>query len=176
VAHILEGSVRKAGDRIRITAQLIEGRTDTHLWSETYDRTLDDVLAIQDEIAAAIVDQLRLTLLGELPGTDRIDPDAYLLYLQGDYYVNYVDSEKAVDRFLKAVEIEPGFVDAWLGLNRAYYQLSSTQSMPKGGEKDEYHRLSDEAWPGPGAGFLIAELYAVLGETDMAFNWLEIGE
>jgi adenylate cyclase len=64
VEHVLEGSVRKAGDRIRVTAQLIEVATDTHLWSETYTRELDDIFAVQDEIAQAIVDALQLTLSG----------------------------------------------------------------------------------------------------------------
>jgi adenylate cyclase len=67
VAHILEGSVRKAGNRVRITAQLIEARSDTHLWSETYDRELNDIFAIQDEIAVVVVEQLKLTLLGAAP-------------------------------------------------------------------------------------------------------------
>jgi len=67
VAHILEGSVRKAGNRVRITAQLIEAHSDTHLWSETYDRTLDDIFAIQDEIAATVVERLKVTLLGAAP-------------------------------------------------------------------------------------------------------------
>jgi tetratricopeptide (TPR) repeat protein len=70
VAHILEGSVRKSGSKIRITAQLIEARSDTHLWSETYDRTLDDIFAIQDEISAAIVGELVNRLGVEVPGTE----------------------------------------------------------------------------------------------------------
>ena len=64
MAHVLEGSVRKAGDTIRVTAQLIDAETDTHLWSETYDRKLDDVFAIQDEIAEHVVEQLKVTLFG----------------------------------------------------------------------------------------------------------------
>ncbi len=64
VEHVLEGSVRKAGGRIRVTAQLIEVATDTHPWSETYTRELDDIFAVQDEIAQAIVDALQLTLSG----------------------------------------------------------------------------------------------------------------
>jgi len=82
VAHILEGSVQKAGNRVRITTQLIEARSDTHLWSETYDRTLEDVFAIQDEIASAAVEQLRIRLLGKFPSVRETDPEAYALYLQ----------------------------------------------------------------------------------------------
>ena len=65
---MLEGSVRIAGNRVRITVQLIDARTDSHLWSETYDRTLDDIFAIQDDIATVVVEQLKITLLGEHGG------------------------------------------------------------------------------------------------------------
>jgi TolB-like protein len=82
VAHILEGSVRKSGNRIRITAQLIEARSDTHLWSETYDRTLDDIFAIQDEIATDVVENLQITLLDPIPKSRRTNPEAYGLTLQ----------------------------------------------------------------------------------------------
>src|SRR5690606_27163505 len=71
VAHILEGSVRRAGDRIRVTAQLIEARSDTQLWSRTWDRELVDIFAIQDEIAAEVVANLKLELLGEVPRARR---------------------------------------------------------------------------------------------------------
>lgn len=83
VAHVLEGSVRKSGNQVHITAQSIEARSDTHLWSETYDRPLDNIFAIQDEIAAEVVAQLRLTLLGELSVVQETNPEAYALYLQG---------------------------------------------------------------------------------------------
>src|SRR4026208_283956 len=82
VAHVLEGSVRKAGNSVRITAQLIKAGTDTHLWSQTYDRKLDDIFAIQDEIAADVVKQLKITLLGAAPKARTTDPEAYALYLQ----------------------------------------------------------------------------------------------
>jgi hypothetical protein len=82
VAHILEGSVRKAGNQVRITVQLIDARSDTHLWSEAYDRPLDDIFAVQDEIAAAVVAQLKLKLLGAAPKAKAVDPTAYALYLQ----------------------------------------------------------------------------------------------
>src|SRR2546429_8568159 len=82
VAHVLEGSVRKAGNSVRITAQLIKAGSDTHLWSQTYDRKLDDIFAIQDEIAADVVKQLKLTLLAAAPKARTTDPEAYALYLQ----------------------------------------------------------------------------------------------
>ncbi len=83
VVHVLEGSVRKSGNQLRITAQLIDGETDTHLWSETYERELKDVFAIYDEIAAAVVDELKIKLLGEPPKATETNSEAYALYLQG---------------------------------------------------------------------------------------------
>jgi TolB-like protein len=73
VAHILEGSVRKSGNRLRITAQLIDARSDTHLWSETYDRVLDDVFAVQDEIAETVAEKLKTTLLGKVPERSQVE-------------------------------------------------------------------------------------------------------
>jgi adenylate cyclase len=82
VSYVLEGSVRKAGDQLRITAQLIDARADTHLWSETYDREFSDIFAIQDEISDSIVNQLQISLLGARPTVERTDPETYALYLQ----------------------------------------------------------------------------------------------
>ena len=74
--------MRKSGDQVRITAQLIRAADGYHLWSQTYDRKLDDIFAIQDEIAADVVKQLKVTLLGAVPTARKTDPKAYALYLQ----------------------------------------------------------------------------------------------
>ncbi len=79
---MLEGSVRKAGNQLRITAQLIEAGSDTHRWSETYDRELKNVFDIQDDIAKQVVEELKATLDGAAPRSSRIDEDAYVLVLQ----------------------------------------------------------------------------------------------
>ena len=83
VAHVLEGSVRKAGDQVRITAQLIHAADGFHMWSETYDRKLDDIFKIQDEVAGNVVKELKVTLLEAPPKSRATDPKAYALYLQG---------------------------------------------------------------------------------------------
>jgi TolB-like protein/Tfp pilus assembly protein PilF len=123
VAHILEGSVRKADNRVRITAQLIEARSDTHLWSETYDRTLDDIFAIQDEIAAKVVAQLKVTLLGAAPTVHATDPTAYALYLQGRH-LNLqrtpTSYEQAETLLQQALVIDPDYAAAWVELGRVY--------------------------------------------------------
>ena len=77
----------EAGNQVRITAQLIEARSDTHLWSESYDRELDSIFQIQDEIAAAVVDGLKITLLGAVPGARETDTEVYSLYLRGKYLI-----------------------------------------------------------------------------------------
>ena len=123
VSHILEGSVRKAGDQVRVTAQLIDARTNRHLWSETYDRTLGDIFAIQDDIAARVVGQLRLELAEGPPTSEQISPHAYELYLEGHYLTQTVDTPEAYARAVEllsaAVEIEPANVPALWVLGRA---------------------------------------------------------
>jgi TolB-like protein/Tfp pilus assembly protein PilF len=126
VAHILEGSVRKAGNKVRITAQLIEARSDTHLWSESYDRQLDDIFAIQDEIAATVVAQLKITLLGAAPTIKETNPDAYALFLQGrnlSRQFNQASLEQALVLLQQALEIDPGYAAAWNQLSSVYRGL-----------------------------------------------------
>ena len=122
VAHILEGSVRKSGNRVRITAQLIDTGSDRHLWSETFDRELTDIFAIQDEIANAIVAALRETL-GETaaaPVVVRADTEnlqAYDLYLKArELFIARSELPESVRLFERAVELDPKFARGWEGL------------------------------------------------------------
>jgi TolB-like protein/tetratricopeptide (TPR) repeat protein len=126
VNHILEGSVRKAGNRVRITAQLIDAVNDRHLWSETYDRELDDIFVIQDEIANAIVAALRGTLGSG--GAERVvtvradteDLDAYQLYLKArELFINRERLDESVRLFEQAVALDPEFARGWEGLAAA---------------------------------------------------------
>ena len=133
VAHILEGSVRKAGDRVRITAQLIEARSDTHLWSETYDRRLDDIFAIQDEIALMVVEQLRITLLGEAPHVAQADPEAYALQLQARALRRQRTPEayeQAVALYQQALAVDPAYPTAWTGLALTYINQATIAQRP----------------------------------------------
>ena len=133
VAHILEGSVRKSGNKLRITAQLIDARTDTHLWSETYDRSLDDVFAVQDEIAAAVVGQLKISLLGNAPKAKAVDPKAYALYLQARQLFRQGTAEglaQAVTLNQQALAIDPNLVGAWIALAQCYVFQSNLGQRP----------------------------------------------
>ena len=133
VAHILEGSVRKSGNRLRITAQLIDARTDTHLWSETYDRSLNDIFAVQDEIAAAVVAQLKVALLGANLKTKTYDPKAYAFFLQGRQLVRLGSSgslEQAVAIYQEALKIDPSVAGAYAGLAECYDLQASNSQRP----------------------------------------------
>ncbi len=127
VAHILEGSVRKSGTRLRITAQLIDARTDKHLWSETYDRSLDDIFAVQDEIAAAVVTQLKVTLLGAAPKAKVVNPKAYALLLQARQLARQRDAaglSQGIVLYEQALAIDPNLAAAWVGLAECYTSQS----------------------------------------------------
>jgi adenylate cyclase len=116
VAHVLEGSVRKSGAQVRITAQLIRAADGYHLWSQTYDRKLDDIFAIQDEIAADVVKQLKVTLLGAAPTVRQTDPKAFALYLQARQlgYQKTADALKQSDALLRqTLAIDPRYAPAW---------------------------------------------------------------
>ena len=143
VSHVLEGSVRKAGNRIRINAQLIDGSTGKHLWADRFDRDLTDIFEIQDEISKAIVDALKVKLLPtekkaiESRGTSNVE--AYNLYLmarqqwiQGSY--GDLRRDKAILRFCKqAVELDPDYAQAWALMGLAQLELRFVHGLDENG-------------------------------------------
>jgi len=131
VAHVLSGSVRRSGEAIRITAQLVDARSDTQLWSKTYDKPLGEVFAIQDEIAADVAENLQVALTGSLPGIGRSDTRAYDHYLRGRHIWHRrgnVDLQAAIDNFSEAVRIDPTFAKGWAALASAYVTYPSYSS------------------------------------------------
>ena len=123
VRYLLEGSVRKAGQKVRITAQFIDGNTGGHIWAERYDRDLTDIFALQDEITKTIVEQLQLTLganeTREIEKTPTQDIDAYSFYLKGRQFFHmrtkrYLNMGR--EMFVKAVELDPTFARAYAGI------------------------------------------------------------
>ena len=133
VASVLEGSVRQSGARVRIAAQLINAADGYHLWSETFDRELDDIFAVQDEIASSVVKALKIKLLGE--DTAKLSPggttnaEALQAYLQGVHYRNRGSDEaalqNAVAAFQKAIELDPNYAQAHAGLGAAWDNLAT---------------------------------------------------
>lgn len=127
VSTVLQGSVRKAGNRLRITAQLINVADGYHLWSDRYDQEMDDVFAIQDEISLAIVEKLKVRLLGEekakLVKRYTVNLEAYDLYLKGRYYFNQLSADgfqKAIEYFKLALGKDPNYALAYAGLAESY--------------------------------------------------------
>jgi TolB-like protein len=147
VRHVLEGSVRKSGDMVRITAQLIDADTDQHLWSETYDRTLtaSSIFEVQDDIATSIVEQLGIIMDADSVtpshATDTRNIDAYELYLEAwQLFTERRSLRRAIDLFEQAVETDPGFARAWAGLSAVY------NVAPGWGINDrDYRTLAGEA-------------------------------
>ena len=143
VDTVLEGSVRRAGDRVRITAQLIDTATDSHLWSETYDRELKDVFAIQDDIAQSIVDALQVTLTPKerraLQYVATSNPEAYDYYLRGRKYfyaMNSRDFQHALRMYERAIELDPNYAIAYAGMADTYSQIFRyADATPKNAEK-----------------------------------------
>jgi serine/threonine protein kinase/tetratricopeptide (TPR) repeat protein len=145
VSSVLDGSVRRVGDRVRIVAQLIDGETEQHLWSQTYDRQLTDIFAIQTDVALQIATELK----AELSPSERIrigreptqDLQAYQLYLQGRYwYTRYTEQGflKGIEYYRRAIAADPGYAMAHVGVALAYAELAAGQGGGKIRE-DEAH-------------------------------------
>jgi TolB-like protein len=143
VAHILEGSVRKAGDKLRITAQLIDARTDTYLWSGTYDRTMEDVFAIQDEIAADVADRLKVAILKPVPKVRRTDLETYKLTLQARNLAQQGNDNIGREQMLlsEALKLDPDYVPALTALTMLNYRQIRMGSI----SREEGERRMDQS-------------------------------
>jgi len=137
VDAVVEGSVQRSGDRVRISAQLIDARADQHLWARSYERDLRDVLALQDEVAQAIANELKIELASQgqprLAGSRPVDPQAYEAYLKGRYYSNKrteKDVQQSVEYFQQAVEKDPNYAPAYSGMADAYALLGYRGELP----------------------------------------------
>jgi TolB-like protein/Tfp pilus assembly protein PilF len=134
VTHLLEGSVRRSGARLRITAQLIRASDSSHVWSQSLDRDLSDIFAVQDEIAAAVARGLELKLFGgPAPKAQPTDPRAYALYLQGRHFFSLYSATgyaQAIPALEGALAIDPGFAPAWGILGALYWGQANNSLIP----------------------------------------------
>jgi TolB-like protein len=140
VANILEGSVRKSGSRLRVTTQLIRASSGEHLWSETYDRQLKDVFALQDEIAAAVVAQLKLKLAARQQSATRrtVNVEAYNEYLIGQQFYNRGNIDgwrRAIEAFHEAIALDPNYVAPYEALALAEYQFAGHTGDAAGNQR-----------------------------------------
>ena len=167
VASILEGSVQKTGNNVRITAQLIDAKTDVHLWSEIYDRNISDIFTIQSEVAQNVANELKATLTSEekkhIKKNETENPEAYNLYLQGRFYIEKRTSqgyEKGIEYFEKAVAADPDYALAYAGLADAYFLLAWYQEMP---QAEAYARSKEYVNKALRINKNLAEAHTVLG-------------
>jgi TolB-like protein/Flp pilus assembly protein TadD len=174
VANVLEGSVRRSGDQLRITAQLIRAAEGYHLWSETYDRKMDDIFKIQDEIAGEVVKELKVKLLGAAPKVRTTDPKAYALYLQARELGRQNTAEafaKSDALFRQALEIDPRYAPAWSELARNFYKkpnmglLSNQEGYARAREAAEKALAIDPNYAPAHAGLGYIAMY---GDNDLA--------
>jgi tetratricopeptide (TPR) repeat protein len=148
VDAIVEGTVRRSGDQVRITANLLNARTDRHIWAESYERETRDVLPLQSELALAIAQQVQAKLTPQeqarLASTRPVNPEAHELYLKGSDWMARGDSRKALSYFQQAIGKEPNFARAYLGMAWAYGDLGRSIQIPAvqafGEEKSLAHR------------------------------------
>ncbi len=171
VNHVLEGSVRKAGNTVRVTAQLVDVRTDSHLWSGTYDRELEDIFAIQDEISGQIVQALKIAL--RAGGQQAIAPpqkptenlQAYEHYLRGRYFWQRRGEDNirhAIDLFEQATKLDPQFARAWSSLAAAHITLPTYSDASV---DEHYSQAMSVAQKALSQDDTLAEAYAVLGDV-----------
>ncbi len=175
VSTVLEGSLRREGNKIRITAQLINGRDGFHLWSETFERELQGVFAVQDEITHKIVDALRIKLAVAPPARPPQDTEAYDLYLQGLFFSNKSsekDLRKSLDFFQRALDKDPTLGRAWTGIAKAWFWLADAYVKPL----DAYPRAQAAATKALALDERDAEAHAYLAETKRILAWDLKGE
>jgi len=177
VAHILEGSVRKSGNHLRISAQLIRADSGYNLWSETYDRQLDEIFKVQDEIAAAVVGALKVRLLSAQPIADShhtSNADAYNDYLLGrNFYLNRPTRDGprlAIDAYRKAIELDPGYGLAYAGLAEAESLAADEFNDVKGQE-----RALADAERAVLLAPNVADVYGVRGHLRHTHSWDWVG-
>jgi TolB-like protein/Tfp pilus assembly protein PilF len=170
VQSVLDGSVRRDGNRVRITAQLVNVQDGLQLWSETYEREVQDIFAVQDNITKAIVDALKVKLAAALPTQKQRDPEAYDLYLKGLYFSNKSGEEdlrKSLNFFQRALDKDPNFARAWTGISKVWQWLADEYVKPL----EAYPISLAAASKAIALDESEAEAHAYLGESARVLYW-----
>jgi serine/threonine-protein kinase len=170
VANVLAGNLQREGNRVRVTAELIDTRNGFHLWTETYDRELAGVFALQDEITRSIIDALKIKLAVSLPAHEQRNSEVYDLYLQGLYFSNKSSEEDlrmALSFFQRAVEKDPTFSRAWTGIAKVWYFLADVYVKPL----DAYPASKEAALKAIALDEKDAEAHCYLSEAKRVLDW-----
>jgi len=175
VASVLEGTLRREGNRVRITAELVNTRNGFHLWSETYERELQGVFAVQDEITRSIVEALKVKLAVSLPVHEQRNTEEYELYLQGLFFSNKsseADLRRALTFFQTTLEKDPTFSRAWTGIAKVWYFLADVYIRPL----EAYPASKEAALKAIALDENDAEAHCYLGEAKRVLDWDPEGE
>jgi eukaryotic-like serine/threonine-protein kinase len=170
VASVLEGTLQREGNRVRITAELVNTRNGFHLWSETYERELQGVFAVQDEITRSIVNALKVKLAVSLPAHEQRNTEAYELYLQGLFFSNKsseADLRRALNFFKSALEKDPKFSRAWTGIAKVWYFLADVYVKPL----EAYPTSREAALKAIALDENDAEAHCYLSEAKRVLDW-----
>lgn len=171
VEAVVEGSVLRWGDRVRITVQLIHAPTDRHLWARSYERELRDVLQLQGEVAQAIAGEIKVTLSPANQARRRtVDPEAYQLYLQGQYHwyrANQESLQRAIQFFQKAIDKDPAYALAYTGLANCYSFWGVNYVPPR----EAFPRAKAAAMKALELDDTLAEAYVSLGGIQLFYDW-----
>jgi eukaryotic-like serine/threonine-protein kinase len=170
VQNVLEGSLRREDNRVRIRAQLIDTRSGFHVWTQIYDRELAGVFALQDEITRAIVEALKIKLAVSLPIHQQRNAEVYELYLQGLYFSNKGsedDLRRALSFFQRALEKDPTFSRAWTGISKVWYFLADVYAKPL----DAYPASKEAALKAIALDEKDAEAHCYLSEAKRVLDW-----
>jgi TolB-like protein/tetratricopeptide (TPR) repeat protein len=170
VQNVLEGSLRREGNRIRITAQLINAGNGFHIWSDTFERELQSIFAVQDQITRAIVEALKVKLAVAPPARPRPDTEAHDLYLQGLFFSNKSSEEalrKSLDFFQRALQKDPNYAKAWTGTAKAWEWLADAYVKPL----EAYPAMRAAASKAIELDETEAEAHCYLGDSKRVLDW-----
>ena len=175
VDAVVEGSAMRAGDRVRITVQLVAAATDSSLWAKSYERALTDILSLQDEVASHIAEEIKVQLTPEegvrLGKRRQVNPEAHLAYLQGRFLWNRWDTpslKASIGQYERVLEIDPEYALAYAGLADSYNVLANTNAMP---QIEAYTQARQAAQKGLALDPSLAELYASLAYVIRFLDW-----
>jgi len=152
VDAVVEGSVSRSSNRVRVTAQLVDARADRHLWAEEYDRDLRDILTLQSELARDISEQVRANISSGQLRVGAVEPAAYESYLRGRSFWNQrtpAGLNQAIGHFQRAIELDPGYAEAYSGLADAYAALGYTSFSSPRDAFPRARELARRAWDRP---------------------------
>jgi TolB-like protein/DNA-binding winged helix-turn-helix (wHTH) protein/Flp pilus assembly protein TadD len=169
---IVEGSVQRAGNRVRVTAQLVRAADDRHLWAETYEGDFRDILALQDNVASAIAKQVESRLGGPQPQrlakAQAISPEAYDAYLKANYALDQFDLQKSIEYYNQAIKLEPNYAPAYAHMARAYFFLAFFGALPP---QVGWRKVKEAATLAIEKDERLPEAHGAMGLANLHYDW-----